>query len=169
MKMDAGIDTGAILAQREMAIGDDDTTETLLPRLARLGADLLIETLPGYLEGKLLPVAQDESLATYAKMIDKEEALLDLKKTAVELSRQIRAFQPWPGTYIAYQGSILKILRAHAAEGTCAVGEKGIVQGAPALGTRAGWLVLDEVQPAGKKAMPGKAFLSGTRGWVGRA
>lgn len=166
MKMDAGIDTGAILSQAEIAIHPEDTTGTLLPRLAEAGARLLIETLPGYLSGQIQPKKQDEAQATYAPMIRKEEALLDLTKTADALSRQVRAFQPWPGTFIYYQENILKILKAHSAQGDCQPGERKVVTGLPALGTGDGWLVLDMVQPAGKKSMPGKAFLAGTRFWA---
>lgn len=166
MKMDAGIDTGAILSQRQVSIEPEDTTGTLLPRLAEAGAQLLIETLPGYLNGSIVPITQDESLATYARMIQKEEALLDLTKPSETLARQVRAFQPWPGTHIPFQENILKIHKAHVMEGDSRPGERGVMQGCPALGTGAGWLVLDVVQPAGKKPMPGKAFLSGTRGWI---
>lgn len=166
MKMDAGVDTGSILAQRAVEILPDDTTGSLLPRLAEVGAELLVETLPRYLSGNLVPVAQDEDKATRAAMIHKEDALLDLTQPAEALERRVRAFQPWPGTFIPREDGILKILKARVQAGRCQPGERSIQGRYPAVGTGEGWLVLDWVQPAGKKAMPGNAFLQGSRGWV---
>jgi methionyl-tRNA formyltransferase len=171
MQMDPGIDTGPWLAQKMEIIRPDDTAETLSQRLACLGADLLIETLPAYLEGKISPRPQDESRATYAGMIDKEAGKLDFQKSAEELSRSVRAYQPWPGTYTFIDGVMLKIHRAYSccpeqkpAEATPA-GQTMVWDGLPAVQTQQGILVLDEVQPAGKKPMPGAGFLNGFRQW----
>lgn len=165
MKMDAGVDTGAILAKREIPILDEDTTGLLLPRLANAGAELLIATLPEYLSGSIQPQPQDATLATRAPMIQKDDAQLDLKNPAEMLTRQVRAYQPWPGTYLPWQNGILKVIKAHQISGECEVAARSIQGGLPALGTSKGWLVLDIVQPAGKKAMPGSAFLQGARDW----
>lgn len=167
MKMDAGVDTGAVLSQRAIPILADDTTSTLGSRLAILGAELLIETLPAYLAGDLQPQPQANELATYAPMLKKEAGLLDFSRTAVELSRQVRAMNPWPGAYFTWQGQTLKIHQAHVIDGQHqAPGIPTIYQGSPAMTTASGLLVLDEIQPAGKKAMPGKVFLNGARGWA---
>lgn len=165
MRMDPGLDTGPILSQRTLEIGERETAGDLYGRLAILGADLLAETLPGYLAGDILPQPQPEEGITYAPMLKKEEGLLDFTATAEELSRRVRAFQPWPGTYFEWNGATLKVLRAHAEEGSAGEGETLVHQGLPAVGTGAGLLILDEVQPAGKKSMNGKAFLAGAREW----
>ncbi len=168
MKMDPGIDTGPILNQLPVAINDQDTGETLSTRLAGKGASLLLATLPGYLEGKIQPQLQDNERATYAPMLKKEDGLLDLNQPAEVLARRVRAYQPWPGTYILWEGEVFKILRAHSSGGMAGAepGERGKVEKCPALGTSHGWLVLDEVQPAGKKPMPGEVFLNGAHHWI---
>ena len=114
MKMDAGVDTGPILGQRSEEIQPDDTTARLSQRLAEIGARLLIDTLPGYLAGGTQPVPQDDAFATYAPMLRKEDGALNFKLTANDLERQVRAFQPWPGAYMDWSGSLLKILNARA-------------------------------------------------------
>jgi len=169
MKMDAGIDTGAILSQRAMPILPEDTAGSLSVRLAEEGANLLIETLPAYLAGAVALVAQDETRATYASMLTKEEGELDFSKPAETLERQVRAFQPWPGAYAFFQGEMLKVLRAHVDVSAAVPSQRGIVQNLPAVGTALGWLVLDEVQPAGKRPMSGDVFLRGARQWISLA
>ncbi len=166
MKMDTGVDSGAILATRRTAILLTDTADTLGKRLAEIGADLLIETLPDYLEGKLAGQPQDESLATYAGLIRKEEGLLDFSQPAEALERRIRAFNPWPSTWFFWRGQTIKVHAAQVLPDDGAVpGMRKIISGAPAIGTSTGWLVLDEIQPAGKKRMSGDMFLRGVRGW----
>lgn len=167
MKMGEGLDTGPILSQRKVEILAEDTGASLSVRLAQVGAELLLETLPGYLQGSILPQAQDDSQATYAPQLKKEDGLLDFDRPAEALARQVRAYFPWPGTFSYWQGEILKVHKAHAASGSPdEPGQRQIVEGKPALGTRQGWLVLDEVQPAGKRSMSGKEFLSGARNWA---
>jgi methionyl-tRNA formyltransferase len=166
MCMDPGIDTGPILNQRATPIQTDDTAETLSGRLGELGAQLLLETLPGYLDGELAPEPQDESQATYAPMLKKEDGELDFQQTAVQLSRRVRAYHPWPGAFTTWNGKMLKIQCAHPLPNTSAApGERLIHLGLPAIGTAQGILVLDEIQPAGKKNMPGEVFLRGARDW----
>ena len=166
LKMDPGVDTGPILSQRAGAIYPDDTTGSLAARLAQLGAELLVECLPAFLSGSLTPQPQDESQATYAPMLKKEDGQLDFHQPAEQLARQVRAFNPWPGAYTLWQGQRLKIHHAHAVAAPApGAGQTCIHAGLPAIATSQGLLVLDEVQPAGKKAMPGKVFLQGARGW----
>ena len=166
MKMDAGVDTGAILSQISTPIDLVDTAQTLGERLAFMGADLLVNTIPGYLDGSIRLIKQNDELATYAHMIQKEQGELDFSRTAEELERQIRAFFPWPGSYFQWMDSPMKV---HAARVETVlklgVGEHGVVDGLPAIGTSRGVLVLTSVQPAGKKVMPGRDFLRGTRHW----
>ena len=166
MQMDKGVDTGAMLFQRVIKIEDDDTSGTLFEKLSVLGADLLIETLPRYLSGELQPQAQDESKATYAPMLKKEDGLLDFTHPAEELARRVRAFNPWPSAFFEWNGGMLKVHRAHAEAGNESAGKKMIWRNQPAVGAGSGILVLDEVQPAGKKSMSGISFLSGARNWA---
>lgn len=166
MKMDAGVDTGPILAQRAETILPDDDAETLSIRLAQLGADLLGDTLPDYLEGKIQPRPQLAEGATYAPMLKKEHGQLDFNRTAIELANQVRAFHPWPGAFMFYQDNLLKIHKARALEQPALPpGRKGAVGGLPVVGCAQGVLALEVVQPAGKKSMPGDVFLRGARDW----
>ena len=166
MKMDVGLDTGPMLAKRSIRLSRDDTAGSVTETLSHLGADLLIETLPDYLSGKIIPQPQPEQGATYAPMLKKEEGKLDFTRDVHELERQVRAFNPWPGTFIDFDGAFLKIHKAHVEKGNAPAGQRLIVQDQPAVGARGGLLILDEVQPAGKKSMSGKSFLGGARRWV---
>lgn len=167
MRMEAGLDTGPVLAMRALDILPEDTGESLTLRLAELGAALLVEVLPAYLAGKIEPKAQDDTLATYAAMIKKEEGELDFSRTADELVRKVRAFNPWPGAYLDYEGSRLKIHQGHVVPASgLRPGQRDVIEKKPAVAARDGWLVLDEVQPTGKKPMAGKVFLNGARNWI---
>jgi methionyl-tRNA formyltransferase len=174
MKMDAGLDTGAMLTNRSMRIPPDGTAGSVTEALSHLGADLLIETLPRWLAGEIQPQPQDDSLSTYAPMLKKEEGWLDFTRDVYELERQVRAFNPWPGAFMDFDGATLKIHRAHVAplplgEGVgvraVEVGQRLTLANQPAIGAGGGLLVLDDVQPAGKKPMNGKSFLAGARHW----
>jgi methionyl-tRNA formyltransferase len=166
MQMDVGLDTGPMLSQRSIHLNREDTAGSVFERLSTLGADLLLETLPDYLSGKLTPVPQPEEGATYAPMLKKEEGRLDFSHDVHELERRVRAFDPWPGAFIDFDGALLKIHRARVESGAAAVGQRLIVQNEPAVGARGGILILEEVQPAGKKSMSGKSFLAGARDWA---
>ncbi len=170
MQMDPGVDTGAILAQRAETIRENDTAGTLSERLAELGAELLLENLPGFLEGRLVPKAQDDALATYAPMLNKEDGLLDFSQPAESLERRVRAMQPWPGAHFTWQGERLKVYRVSVAEVPAELAQSLPGQtlrwaGKPALRAADGLLVLEEVQPAGKRRLTGKEFLPGAKNW----
>jgi methionyl-tRNA formyltransferase len=165
MKMDPGVDTGPMLSQRSIPIAPKDTAGKLFEKLAPLGADLLLETLPRYLSGELSPQPQPAEGVTYAAMLKKEDGLLDFSQSAIDLERRVRAFNPWPGVYFHYNENPLKVQRASVADGKAEPGKRIIHQDAPAVSTSDGLLVLEEVQPAGKKTMSGKAFLAGARDW----
>jgi len=169
MKMDRGVDTGPILSQVSVSISPGDTSHILSDRLAAAGAKLLIQTLPEYLSGKIVPVPQSEVGATYAPMLEKEAGRIDFNLPAHEIERHVRAYNPWPIAFFDFGEGILKVYRSHV-DSTSAPepGRRGILQGSPAVSTSDGWLVLDEVQPSGKKVMTGKAFLQGARDWVSR-
>jgi methionyl-tRNA formyltransferase len=166
MMMDPGIDTGPIMAQRSLRIDPDDTAGFLSNRLAQLGADLLIDTLPAYLSGLLHPHHQVEAQATYAPMLKKEDGRLDFTQPTRRLADQVRAFNPWPGAFTMRQGQLLKVHRAQSVESSSpGQGVETVFQDLPAIGCGDGLLVLVEVQPAGKKSMSGKDYLLGMRDW----
>lgn len=166
MKMDEGLDTGPLLAQKEVEILPEDTAGSLEERLALVGADLLVKVLPAYLNGKIQPEPQPKNGETYAPLIKKEDGWLDFSKPAEYLARQIRAYHPWPGCFALMDGSLLKIHRACAVDSKSAEpGKMVMVDDYPAIGTKAGLLVLVEVQPSGKRSMDGKTFLMGYRHW----
>lgn len=166
MKMDAGLDTGPMLAQRAISITAEETAGSLFEKLSTLGADLLLETLPQYLAGTLTPVPQPQEGVTYAPMLKKEEGRLDFTRPAVELERCVRAFNPWPGAFMELDGTLLKIHQAHTEAGAGAAGQRLVYRDQPAVATGEGLLVLDVLQPAGKKPMSGKAYLAGARNWA---
>jgi len=166
MRMDVGLDTGPMLTKRPMRLTPTDTAGSVTQALSHLGADLLIETLPHWIAGEIEPQTQDDALATYAPMLKKEEGRLDFTNDVNESERRVRAFNPWPGAFMDFNGTILKIHRAHVEQGNVTEGQRLIVRDQPAVGGRSGLLILDEVQPAGKKSMSGKSFLAGARNWA---
>jgi methionyl-tRNA formyltransferase len=170
MQMDAGLDTGPILSQGETLIRPDDTQTTLGQRLARLGAELLVDTLPIYLSGDVVPRHQLDEGATYARQLRKEDGLLNWSLTAIELDRRVRAFTPWPGAFTTWHGQRLKVLQAAPLPATRQDAPPGTVvvlgDGA-AVVTGGGALSLEEVQLAGKRSIDIDAFLRGQRGFVG--
>ncbi|MCZ7550698.1 MAG: methionyl-tRNA formyltransferase [Anaerolineales bacterium] len=170
MKMDAGLDTGGILAQRAFRLSPDVTAGAAFDALSALGADLLLESLPDYLAGKLTPVPQPEDGVTYAPMLKKEDGRLDFARPADELERRVRAMNPWPGAWFEWDANLLKVAREKTLGGEKgrASGIRLVVEGRPAVTCADGALVLEEVQPAGKRPMSGRAFLAGARGWESR-
>ncbi len=167
MRMDAGMDTGDILAIERTPIRDDDNSPTLHDRLAELGAQLLVKALPDWCNGKLHPVPQDHSLATHARKITKEDGRLDWSLDARTLWNRMRAFTPWPGAYTtlpnANRNLTLKVLRADPLPGPN--GDPGtILDTGPAgivVACGAGALRLSEVQREGGKPLLAGAFLAG--------
>jgi methionyl-tRNA formyltransferase len=166
MRMDAGVDTGDILSQEPVPVQPTDTSRSLSVRLAEAGAKLLVDTLPKYISGQIQPQPQDNTLATYAPLLKKEDGNLDFTQPAEDLARRVRAFNPWPGAFTLWKGQVLKIHQAHAVDVSGSnPGTRRIFQGLPAIDASGGLLVLDEVQMAGKRPMEGKVFLNGARDW----
>ncbi len=168
MKIDAGLDTGDLLLRREEEIREDDTTPTLLDRLSRLGAGLMVETLEGLEAGRITPQPQDNSLATYAPILKKSDGLLDWRLTAPELARLVRGLQPWPVAYNYFRGQRLRIWKATPCTdsamrlpppGTLQVAARNLLVGA-AHNTA---LLLLELQAEGRKRMSAADFLNGMR------
>lgn len=166
MKMDAGLDTGPILTQRSIPIEPDETGQSLHDKLAQLGAELLIDTLPGYLDGSIQPRPQDDALATYAPTIKKEEGIIDWTQDAAAIERLIRAFTPWPGTSTLWSGQTLKILSASAGHGTAQPGQVEERDGRIAIGTGNGLLYPQTIQLAGRSALSIDEFVRGRTDFV---
>jgi methionyl-tRNA formyltransferase len=170
MRMDEGLDTGPIVAQVECPITPEDTTASLTDRLAHLGAELLIETLPGWLSTQIQARRQDDALATHCRPLQRKDGALDWTCPAAHLDRQVRACQPWPGAYTTWQGQMLKVLRARPRTAWIGEGQPGQVVSLEAgIGVVSGKGVLDllEVQLAGRKPMAADLFARGQRGMVG--
>jgi len=166
MRIDAGLDTGDVLLQKEIPILADDTAETLAPRLADLGAALMIETLYGLQAGTLTGRSQDHSKATLAPVLKKEDGLIDFQRTAVEIWNRLRGFQPWPGAYTRFRGKQLQI---HAAKplpslSTSTPGELVAENDSFIVGCgNKSALEVTELQLEGKKRMSARDFLHGYR------
>ncbi|MGH2543210.1 MAG: methionyl-tRNA formyltransferase [Ardenticatenaceae bacterium] len=173
MLMDEGMDTGPILATRPLPIRPEHTRATLAEALSQAGAALLAETLPRWLAGEIEPQPQEHDAATYTRLIRKEHGELDWGRPARELANQVRAFDPWPGTFTTWDGQLLKVLQAavlHEDQGcptSAAPGAVARVAGRVAVATGNGWLELQTVQLAGKRAMSADDFVNGYREIVG--
>jgi methionyl-tRNA formyltransferase len=159
MFMDEHMDTGDIILQRSEVIRADDTSATLHDRLAKLGAELLAETVTLIAEGRAPCAKQDETRATYAKKIAKEDGRIDWSRPAIEIERQVRAFNPWPSAYTQLGDLMLKIWKAEVVES--ASGTPGEVLANLTVATGQGGLRILELQPANSKRMPVDAFLRG--------
>jgi methionyl-tRNA formyltransferase len=164
MVMDEGMDTGDILLQTEVPIGDEETCENLHDRLGSLGAQLLLKTLEKMEAGNIRPIPQDHSKATYAPPLKKEDGHIDWRKGAAEIDRQVRAFNPWPGAFTKWGDRLLKIYRGEIRERTPA-GKPGAVVwvGSDFIEVEAGKdsYLIEEIQLEGRKKMTIRDFLSG--------
>jgi len=162
MKMDKGMDTGPILAQKAIALTDQITGGGLFEKLSGLGADFLVDTLPAYIAGNIYPTPQAHDQATYTKMIRKSDGQLDPGESAEQLARQVRAYEPWPTSFFRWEDRRFVVRKAHIGPdlGT-STGTISLHTDKPALQTVDGSLVIDLIQPAGKKVITGNAFLNG--------
>jgi methionyl-tRNA formyltransferase len=170
MLMDEGMDTGPILAQISIKIRPEDTTGSLVERLARIGADLLLETLPRWLEGQIRPQPQDNASATYTKPIAKKDGLIDWSLPAVEIWGRVRAFDPWPGAHTWWRGKLFKVLASRPLPEWAGKGKPGQVldlSTGVAVATGQGALLLQEVQLAGRRAIGIQDFVRGQRDFIG--
>ncbi|HTR65083.1 MAG TPA: methionyl-tRNA formyltransferase [Terriglobales bacterium] len=167
MKIDAGLDTGNILLQRETTIRPDDTSETLAPQLAAMGADLLVETLHGLQTGTIQPHPQDNSRATLAPILKKEDGRIDFRRTAQEIYNRLRGFRPWPGAFTTFRGKNLQVWDAAVAQRQIPPGTLLVEGDSLFAGCSTGALELREVQPEGKKRMPARDFIHGYRPQTG--
>ena len=164
MRIDAGLDTGDILLFKEIPIASEDTAETLAPRLAAVGADLMVETLRGLSSGSIQPRRQDHSQATLAPILKREDGLIDFRRAAVEIVNRLRGFQPWPGVFTSFRGKQLHVWAAKSAATALPPGEiKAEGERVLAGCGQNTALELLEVQLEGKKRMPARDFVHGYR------
>jgi methionyl-tRNA formyltransferase len=162
MRIDAGLDTGDILLQKEMKIGPEDTAETIGPPLAAVGADLLVETLRGLEAGSVHPRKQDDAQATLAPILKKEDGRMDFGLKTAEICNRLRGFQPWPGAFTIFRGKKLNVWKIAVQERAIALGEIVIDDDRMFAGCgNQTSIELLEVQPEGKKRMAARDFVHG--------
>lgn len=172
IKLDEGMDTGPIVAGREIEIGSDETAADLTMRLFEMGARLLVEVLPGWEAGAIEARPQDETAATVTKRLSRADGRIDWSRDAAYIDRQVRAFQPWPGTFTQWNGRLLKVLDAspvddegHDEDSTGLV--IALEEGRIAVAAGQGILELATVQLEGRSATPIKEFTLGHPTFVG--
>ena len=165
MRIDAGLDTGDMLLQREIPIAASDTAETLAPRMARIGADLMVETLRGLQQGTITPQAQANSQASLAPILRKEDGLIEFRRSSAEICNRLRGFQPWPGAFTSFRGKNLHVWAAQPVSAANTVtGEITVVDDRLLVGCGENSAVeFLEVQPEGKKRMRARDFVHGYR------
>ena len=170
MRIDAGLDTGDILLQRELAISYDDTAETLGPKLASIGAELMIETLRGLESGQVRATPQEHSQATLAPILKKEDGHMDFARSAEDLFNRLRGFQPWPGAFTTFNGKTLQVHRARPRQdalelttGEIAVKGAHLFVGCGNNKDAKTALELIEIQLEGKRRMTALEFINGYR------
>jgi methionyl-tRNA formyltransferase len=164
MRIDAGLDTGDILLQKEIPINPTDTAETVAPTLAAIGADLMVDTLHGLQAGTIKARPQGHTKATLAPILKKEDGRIDFHQTAREICNRLRGFQPWPGAFTIFRGKNLHVWDAAVAQRSLSPGELWVESNRLFVGCAEGTaLALFEVQPEGKKRMPAGDFVHGYR------
>jgi len=166
MKMEAGLDTGPILRQAVMKLNGNENLETVHDTLSNLGAELLVPTLNDFVNGKIEPKIQDESQASYIKTLNKEDGKIDWTKSAQEIERQVRAYNPWPGTYTNDGDKSIKIIGVEnkvLATNNHQIGEAFVDNGRLVIQCGQDSLVILRLQAAGKKPMTSLEFLRGNK------
>lgn len=164
MRIDAGLDTGDILLQGELPIGREDTSVSVAPKLAAMGAGLMVDTLNQLCNGTLHARPQDHTLATLAPILTKEDGRVDFRRSATENWNRLRGFQPWPGAFTSFRGRNLQILDVRPVERALPPGSLKVENHLPVVGC--GFttsLELHELQMEGKKKMSGHDFVNGYR------
>lgn len=165
MRIDAGMDTGDILAQKETEIGPEETAPELASRLAEMGAPLMVETLRGLTEGRLAAQPQDHAKATLAPMLKKEDGKIEWTRTAREVFNRMRGFAPWPGAYTQFRGQVCHVWGKPAKPGSAAGPGKLRFAGTDLLVTCGGGtlLRLERVKVEGRKEVSAAEFARGAR------
>ncbi len=159
MKIEKGLDAGAIIAREEFALAPDETAGSLHDRLRDQAARMIVPALEGYVEGRLAPTPQEEEKATYAPKINKSESRINWNTPAVEVDRKIRAFCPYPGAWFQHKGRRIRILKGRAVKGSGAPGE--VLDKSLTVACKTGTYKIERVQREGKKPMTAAEFLRG--------
>jgi len=167
MRIDAGLDTGDILLQREIPIGANDTAETLAPALAALGAELIVETLRGLEAGRISARPQNDAQASLAPILKKEDGRIDFRLSAQEVRNRMRGFQPWPGVFTSFRGKNLHVWNAALSQRSLAAGELLADGDHLFVGCGEDALEILDVQLEGKKRMAARDFIHGYRPQTG--
>jgi len=168
MRIDAGLDTGDILLQGELPIAAEDTSPTMAPKLAALGAGLMVETLRGLREGSIAARHQNHEQATLAPLLKKEDGEIDFHHSATETWNRLRGFQPWPGAFTRFRGKNLHVWSGRPVEAQVPMGTIQMAGHLPMVGCSPGTaLELIEVQVEGKKRMSAQDFVNGYRPYDG--
>ncbi|MCX6812929.1 MAG: methionyl-tRNA formyltransferase [Candidatus Azambacteria bacterium] len=169
MKVDEEMDHGPIISNVKIQISNDDTYDSLSQKLAILGAELLIKIIPDYVSGKIKPIGQDHSKATYTRVIKKEGGKIDWSKSAKEIERMTRAFYPWPTAWAIWNNKILKIIEANIADGNNHKIGKIFLINKKELAVKCGDgnLIIKKLQLEGGKILSAKEFLNGHKDFIG--
>ena len=166
MLMDTGLDSGPLIKQRRFPLKGGETAPELEHALAEVAAELLAVSLPAWLNSELLPMPQAEEGMTLTRPLRRSDGRLDPRRDAIDLERQVRAYQPWPGTFFESAEGRIAIWKARAIDGE---GVPGTIVDGPAIVTSDGLLELLEVQPAGGRRMSGDELVRGRSGLLGSA
>lgn len=161
MQMDKGMDTGPILLQQKLAIDPNDTYTDLDKKLAVLGIKLLLETIPGYIDGTIVPQTQNDTEATYTKILTRDDGHIDWNHSAGEIYNQYRGLSPWPGVWTMWGDKRLKLLEVKPAEITLPPGQVALQNGKIFIGTDQSSLEIFSLQLEGKPVMDAKTFSNG--------
>ncbi|TCK04579.1 methionyl-tRNA formyltransferase [Phorcysia thermohydrogeniphila] len=167
MKISPELDAGDIISQRKVKIEKSDNAQTLHDKLAKVGAELLVETIPDYVSGKITPVPQDHSKATYCKPIKKEMGRIDWTLPAERIFNMVRAFTPWPSAYAEFKGRRVKITEAEPVNLQGKPGEVVKADKELVVATGEGALRIKRIRPEGRKEITGEEFIRGYRVKVG--
>lgn len=163
MKVIPELDAGDILSQREVEIREEDDAQTLHDRLARVGAELLTETIPKLIKGEIEPKPQNHDEATYCPKITKEMGRINWERSSEEIFNMVRAFTPWPGAFTYYSGRMMKLTKVRPAEGEGEPGEVIEAGRRLVVATGKGALEILRIKPEGRKEISGDEFIRGYR------
>ena len=171
MRLDEGMDSGPIIAQRTTPISELESTEELTGRLFQMGAELLIDTLPKWASGHLRSQPQDDSQATVTSLLERADGEIEWSRASDEIARKVRAFQPWPETFTEWNGKILKIIEAQSSGVPTSGASPGDVirtdDSRLSIATGDGSLIVDKLQLEGRRAVTASEFIHGYRDFIG--